>query len=140
MRTAVGRPGGYRYEMTNHVVTHETDVPAQRWADPVKGELEFRTLVEGGGESDFTGGVAVVPPGGWLGRHRHEPAEIYFVVAGNGVLTLDDEDHALRPGCSVFVPSLVEHGVRNAGDVPLQVFYVLAAGSMDEVDYDFSQS
>jgi mannose-6-phosphate isomerase-like protein (cupin superfamily) len=42
--------------------------------------------------------------------HFHERTdEVYYVVAGQGTMTLDDEQIELRPGVVVYVPRGVRH-------------------------------
>jgi mannose-6-phosphate isomerase-like protein (cupin superfamily) len=125
--------------MSRPRVVHEADVERVAWSDPVRGEVGFRTLVGAGGEpGDFTAGVAELEPGGWLGRHRHEPAELYHVLGGEGTLVVDGEEHLVVAGTTVSIPGEREHGIRNTGAVPLRFFYVFAVSSFDEIEYQFS--
>ncbi len=122
--------------MPEPTVVHEADVAAEHWSDAVRGVLSFRTL----GVAQATGlsaGTAVIGPGGWLGLHRHAPAETYYVLEGEGLLTLEGQEHALTPGVVVHVPGGAEHGVRQLGSAELRFFYVFAAGSFDDVEYAF---
>lgn len=121
------------------IVLSETDVPVETWADPVRGDLGFRTLVGRDSTTDsLTAGVSEVPPGGWLGLHRHAPAEVYHVLGGHGTVTLDGDEHAVGPGSVVFIPGGLEHGIRNTRQEELRFFYAFAVGSMAEVEYHFS--
>lgn len=120
------------------VVVSEEDVPLEAWDDPVRGRLGFRPLVGTTGDTEqLTAGVGELEPGGWLGRHRHRPAEIYRVLSGTGTLVAGDDTHELVPGRTVWIPGDLEHEVRNTGDVPLRIFYVFAVDSDDDVVYDF---
>ncbi len=121
------------------VVLHEGDLGREDWDDPVRGRLGFFTVFSAGTTPTgaMTAGVAVLPPGGWLGAHRHEPAEIYHVLEGQGVVRLDGWDHELGVGSSVFIPGDLEHGIRNAGTASLRFFYTFAVDSFDEVEYHF---
>lgn len=119
---------------------HEADVPPESWSDPVRGEVAFRTLVGAAGEKgDFTAGVAELEPGSWLGRHRHDPAELYFVLRGEGVLVVDGVEHPVSGGTAASIPGGAEHGIRNSGAATLRIFYAFAVGSFDEVEYEFSR-
>jgi mannose-6-phosphate isomerase-like protein (cupin superfamily) len=45
--------------------------------------------------------------------HYHQRAtELYYVLEGEGVITLDGEDHPLRPGSMVHIPPRVVHATR----------------------------
>ncbi len=122
------------------MVLQEHDVDTESWDDDTRGRLTFRTLF-GGPDSrtgEFTAGVADLDPGGWLGVHSHAQAEIYYVLRGELLLRLDGAEHRLRAGSAVFVPGGAPHGVTNVGTGPARLFYTLAAGSFDEVRYEFS--
>jgi mannose-6-phosphate isomerase-like protein (cupin superfamily) len=120
---------------------HHDDLTAEVWDDPTRGRLAFTTLFSNDltPTNTFTAGLADVPPGGWLGRHRHTPAELYYVVAGQGSLTLDGVEHPVRAGSAVCVPGDVEHGISNTGTEPLRFFYAFALAGFAEVQYRFSQ-
>lgn len=121
------------------LIVREDQVEPETWSDPVRGQVGFRTLI--GGESptpDLTVGVTELPPGGWLGHHRHPQSEVYFVLHGHGSLTLEGDEHPVQPGTAVYIPGDSEHAVRNTGEGPLRFFYTFAVGSVDQVDYHFS--
>ena len=45
--------------------------------------------------------------------HYHKRAtELYYVLDGEGVVSLDGVDHEVRPGSIVHIPPLVVHGAR----------------------------
>jgi quercetin dioxygenase-like cupin family protein len=117
------------------------DLPRDGWDDPIKGRIGWRTLFGGGATAtdSLTAGVAEVESGGWLGLHRHKPAEIYYVLEGNGVVTLDGQEHAVGPGSAVFIPGDAEHGIRNTGEKALTLFYAFAVDSFEDVEYRFSK-
>lgn len=117
-----------------------SEVEAERWADPVRGEIAFRTLFSADrtATTGMTAGVAELSPGGWLGTHRHPPAEIYHVLEGEGVVTLDGQERPVGPGTAVFIPGGSEHAVRNVGTTVLRIFYVLAVDAMGDVGYRFA--
>ena len=124
------------------VVLHEHDIDPESWDDPTRGKLAFRTLFGGQAASagPFTAGVADLAPGEWLGLHSHEQAEIYYVLRGELELRLDGAERRLHAGSAVFIPGGAAHGLRNAGATAARLFYTLAAGSFDEVQYVFAGS
>ena len=73
-----------------------------------------------------------------MGHHRHEPAEIYYVLTGEGVVTIDGEDHAVSAGSAVHIPGNSEHAIRDTGNGPLRLFYAFAVGSLDQIEYHFT--
>ena len=122
------------------LVISERDVARDSWDDATKGVLGFRTLFSAGTTATraLTAGIADLDPGGWLGLHRHAPAEIYYIVEGHGTSTLDGAGHAVSAGTAVYIPGGAEHGIRNTGPAPLRFFYAFAVDSFDEVTYRFS--
>jgi quercetin dioxygenase-like cupin family protein len=112
------------------------------WDDPVKGRIGWRTLFSGDltPSDGLTAGVAELEPGGWLGLHRHTPAEIYYGLEGHGTVTIEGKDYDLAPGTAVFIPADAEHGVRNIGSGPLRFLYVFPADSFSEIEYRFSEA
>jgi mannose-6-phosphate isomerase-like protein (cupin superfamily) len=121
-----------------HVIS-AADVKPERWSDPVRGDMVFRLIFGGPStETDFSAGVSELEVGGWMGHHRHEPAEIYYVLSGEGVLTIDGEEHPICAGTAAHIPGDSEHAVRNTGNGPLRVFYAFAVGSFDEIEYRFT--
>ena len=92
-------------------------------------------LAEGEG---LTLGVARLPPGEELHEHRHEQSEVYFVLDGAGVVTVNGEERDVADGAAVFIPGNALHSCRNTGDVELRFAYVLAADSFEDVEYVFS--
>ena len=73
-----------------------------------------------------------------MGLHRHQPAEIYYVFTVKGVVTIDDEEHAVTAGSAVHIPGNSEQAIRNTGNGPLRLFYAFAVGSLDQIDYHFT--
>lgn len=122
-----------------HLVRLE-DQKLEGWDDPVKGRVAWRTLFSGDATPTeaLTVGVAELAPGDWLGLHRHAPAEIYYILEGAGMVSLDGQEHAVAAGCAVFIPGDAEHGIRNSGATALRLLYAFPADSFGEVEYRFS--
>jgi mannose-6-phosphate isomerase-like protein (cupin superfamily) len=123
------------------VVLQEEAVEHEVWDDPTKGALSFRTLFsrEATGTDTLTTGVADLGPGEWLGRHRHDPTEVYYVIEGRGVVMLDGIEHPVGAGSSVFIPGGTEHGIRNLdAAAALRFLYVFAMDSFEDIEYRFS--
>ena len=122
------------------VVVDARSIGRDGWDDAVKGKVGWRTLFGGDASptDSLTGGIAELEPGGWLGLHRHDPAEIYYVIEGRGILTLAGRDYAVGPGSAVFIPGNAEHGIRNSGNETLRFLYAFAVDSFADVEYRFS--
>lgn len=121
------------------LVLEEEGRPVEGWSDE-RGRLTWRPLFSADSTptDQLVTGVAELGEGGFLALHRHEQAETYYVLAGEGVVTLDGAEHPVRPGSSVFLPGSSEHGIRNTGAQDLRFFYALAADDFAEVEYVFS--
>src|SRR5215210_4342565 len=103
------------------------------------GSVLFKTLISGGltRSEALTAGVAKVPPGAALSRHRHRQAEVYLVLAGAGSVRVGDGVRSVRAGSAVFVPGGALHSCQNTGASELRLAYVLAADSFEDVEYVF---
>jgi quercetin dioxygenase-like cupin family protein len=112
------------------------------WDDPVKGRIGWRTLFSADTTptNGLTAGVGEVEPEGWLGLHRHTPAEIYYILEGRGIVTLEGREIEVTAGAAVFIPGDAEHGIRNTGDGLLRFVYVFPADSFSEIEYRFSKA
>ena len=123
-------------------VVHEEQCEVEGDDDAHHGRVRWRTLLSGDRSptESLTVGVAEVEPGlpQLFRTHRHAQPEIYYVLSGHGVVTLEGEEHALRPGSAVFIPGGAEHGVRNTGTEILRLLYTFEADSFAEVEYEFS--
>ncbi len=71
-------------------------------------------------------------PMAYVQEHVHQVQEqVYYVLEGEGVLTLDDARHLMRPHDYVYVPPGVRHSFTNTGTNGL-VFLVVTTPAMDE--------
>ena len=125
------------------VVVDVEDPPVEGWSAEGQGasSVTWRTLLSADRTASeaLTVGVADVEPCGASEPvvHRHAQPEVYYVLAGEGVVRVGGEDHPLRPGRTVFIPGDVPHGAIATGNETLRILYVFAADSFDEVEYDF---
>ncbi len=71
-------------------------------------------------------------PAAYVEEHVHAVQEqIYYVLEGEGVLTLDGERRLMRAHDYVWVPPGVRHGFTNTGTAGL-VFLVVTTPAVDE--------
>jgi mannose-6-phosphate isomerase-like protein (cupin superfamily) len=119
-------------------VSRVEDVELQSWNDR-RGRLSFKTLVSGDTtpSDSLVAGISIVETGGALAPHSHAQAEIYFVLEGAGLVTVDDVEHKVSPGATLFIPGDARHSVRNPFDATFRFFYVFAADRFDEIRYKF---
>ncbi|MCL4301870.1 MAG: cupin domain-containing protein [Anaerolineae bacterium] len=109
------------------------------WDDELHGRVQWRTLfsAERTSTEALTAGVAEIRPGNRLKVHRHAPAELYYLLAGEGMVTIDGTEYPVGVGTAVFIPGNAAHGIRNTGQTLLRFFYAFAVNSFDEVEYIF---
>src|SRR5918997_1415514 len=88
-----------------------------------RGNVSWKTLISAGftDSSALTLGVGRLPPGAVLRPHRHEQPEVYFVLEGSGVVTVDGSPERVAAGAGVFVPSNALHSVECTGDTDLRM-------------------
>jgi len=75
-------------------------------------------------------------PGTSEGDHTHpgdDPddnfEELYYVLSGTGVITIDGEPHEIDPDDAVLVPTGVDHGLYATGDQPLRILLLFGKTS-----------
>ncbi|KAH7393986.1 RmlC-like cupin domain-containing protein [Phaeosphaeria sp. MPI-PUGE-AT-0046c] len=122
---------------------------AERFPDAsVGGDVSWKTLISQPGTSTdtFTVGIASCRPQGrgeggvGLKMHRHTHAEVYYVVAGRGVVTVEGEEYEVQEGGVVFIPGDAEHGMRCVGSEEVKWLYIFAADGFEKVEYRFGGS
>ena len=57
----------------------------------------------------------VLKPGSGIGYHRQAEDEIYYVLSGRGVMTLDGKDHDVGPGTAILTRTGSSHGLKQVG-------------------------
>jgi len=79
---------------------------------------------------------AIVPPGGVTRLHRHHASEeLYWFSAGEGIMTLGNENFAVAPGDTVCIPPGTPHRVCNTGNGELKMLCCCApAYSHDDTE------
>lgn len=118
-----------------------SELPVERWTEAGPGAVSWQTVL-GGAQTpgrSLTAGVAEVEPGAQDRTfvHRHDPDELYFVLAGNGAVLVGDQEFTVGAGSTVFVPGGAWHSARNTGDDVLRILYVFPVDSFDNVVYEY---
>jgi mannose-6-phosphate isomerase-like protein (cupin superfamily) len=84
----------------------------------------------GSSQIDFR--ISRYAPSAYVQEHVHKVQEqIYYVIEGEGLLTLGSERHLMRPQDYVYVPPGVRHSFTNTGTAGL-VFFVVTTPADDE--------
>jgi mannose-6-phosphate isomerase-like protein (cupin superfamily) len=63
-----------------------------------------------------------IPPASSIGVHRHgDDEELYFVIEGRGLMTVEDRRYRVGPGDLILNPRFGTHGLLNDRDRPMKV-------------------
>lgn len=87
---------------------------------------------EKGGSARVDFRISRYAPNAYVEEHAHKVQEqIYYVIEGEGVLTVDGEPRLMRPHDYVYLPPGVRHAISNTGTGGL-VFFVVTTPALDE--------
>ena len=131
---------------TSHpLLVNVDDVGPGKTAQPEDGkpgwiDMDVRWLVtrESVGAQESVFGVTYFPPGSRHEIHRHEGCEeVEYLIAGEGVARVGDDDVRMATGDCVFVPRNDYHGFRNTSETEtaVMVWYYAGAASLEEAGY-----
>ena len=118
-----------------------SNIQTESFNDPAKGEVEWRTLFSHPKTptTDLSAGIAVCPGhSGYLCSHHHAQAEIYYVLQGRGVVTIDGVHYDVEKGSAVFIPGDMEHSVVNNDAGELRWLYAFPSTRFSDVVYHFT--
>ncbi len=62
---------------------------------------------------------AIVPAGQVSTPHALTTSEVYYILAGQGEMSIDGETSPVEPGDAVYIPPHARQHLRNTGDRPL---------------------
>lgn len=130
--------------MSEALIIHSDEQDWESWdADQInaRGRVFWKTLFSRGliNTDSLTVGVAIVHPNDALKPHQHSPLEIYFVMQGEGIMTLGNEERVVRANDAVFIPGDMRHGIANCGNSDLIFLYAFARDSFEQVTYHFPE-
>ena len=60
-------------------------------------------------------------PGAGIGYHEQNEDEIYYVLSGRGVMTLDGKEHEVGPGTAILTRPGSSHGLKQVGSEDLVI-------------------
>ncbi|MEO6102256.1 MAG: cupin domain-containing protein [Pseudoxanthomonas sp.] len=67
--------------------------------------------------------------GASTGLHQHDKDEIYYVLGGRGIYTLDGKAQEVHPGNAMLTRSGSTHSIRQSGDEDLQLLIMYGRGN-----------
>jgi oxalate decarboxylase/phosphoglucose isomerase-like protein (cupin superfamily) len=108
-------------------------------------DMDVRWIVtrDNVGSEDSVFGLTYFPPGSRHEIHRHENAEeVEYLISGEGVARVGDDDVAMGAGDTVFVARNEYHGFRNTSEkeTAVMVWYYAGAASLNEATYITEES
>ena len=66
-----------------------------------------------------------LPPGASVTPHHHEVIEeIYYIIEGEGVMKIDDEERKVGEGDAIYIPRFSRHTLTNTGEVLMKILLV----------------
>ena len=121
------------------VIVRAEDRPRETFGDPSRGSVAWYTLFSRdiSPTDGMTAGIAECAAGGELRLHRHAQPEIYYILEGRGVVSIDGQERHVTPGIAIFIPGDAEHGLRGDADSSVKLLYVFPTDAFSDVIYRF---
>ena len=67
----------------------------------------------------------ILPPGASVSPHHHEVIEeIYYVIEGEGVMKINEEEREVGEGDAIYIPRFSRHTLTNTGEEPMKIILV----------------
>lgn len=80
---------------------------------------------DNGPSMNLTMGHTTIYPTGTTTGHAHEDMEeVYFVISGEGIMVVGEDEFEIKPGDGLYVPPGVFHTTYQRGNMPLTVLWV----------------
>jgi mannose-6-phosphate isomerase-like protein (cupin superfamily) len=68
---------------------------------------------------------AVVKPGQTSLRHRLSTTEVYYILAGEGIMHIDEETAPVGPGQAIYIPPHALQCIHNTGSADLRFLCIV---------------
>ncbi|KAF1708365.1 cupin domain-containing protein [Pseudoxanthomonas sacheonensis] len=102
------------------LVAHDRDIAVvQPGPHGGSGETTAYPFFKDAPEMSFEFRKRALHRGAGIGLHQHDHDEIYYVVSGTGVYTLDGKEHTVGPGNAMLTRPGSTHTIRQTGDEDL---------------------
>jgi mannose-6-phosphate isomerase-like protein (cupin superfamily) len=128
---------------TKPTIIHPHEHPFEQTLDLPGGRTRWQTLLSADRTPTeaMTVGITEIEPGQakQFFLHQHAQPEVYYILAGHGVVKISGEEYALQRGSLVFIPGDAPHGLCNTGNEVLRLLYVFAVDSLDQIVYKLPQ-
>jgi len=97
--------------ITKETLVRKGDYP-KMWTALLLGELNT-------GTREISIQITHVECGGEQSLHSHPESQCYYIIAGKGNMTIDQEQRLVSAGDAIFIPSNAMHGIQNASSEEL---------------------
>lgn len=112
-----------------HVKPQDVETQKFDW-----GTLKWMSTPEVTGAEHFSTGIVQLEPKKGHERHNHpESEEILYVISGEGIQTVADEEFRITSGDMVYIPEGVMHSTINATWEPLRLVAAYAPPGPENV-------
>ncbi|MDN5276196.1 MAG: hypothetical protein PWR01_161 [Clostridiales bacterium] len=74
-------------------------------------------------------GYTIIYPTGTTTGHSHDEEEVYYVISGEGVMVVGEDEFPIKAGDALYVPPREFHTTYQRGNMPLVVLWV--TGKLD---------
>src|SRR4030095_11607555 len=71
--------------------------------------------------------------------HHHPRHEFYYVTAGRGLMTIEDEEREIRQGDLVHIPPNAVHSLRPVSDSAPSRCFAVAVGTPDAGEINYAE-
>jgi len=68
---------------------------------------------------------AIVRPGAVSLSHRLATSEVYYILEGTGIMTIDGERAEVGPGHTIYIPPHSVQSIRNTGEADLKFLCIV---------------
>lgn len=69
---------------------------------------------------------AIIRPGQSSLPHRLTSSEVYYILEGNGIMHIDDEQAEVRPGQAIYIPPNARQHIANTSACDLKFLCIVA--------------
>ena len=80
----------------------------------------------------FVMGHVTIYPGGSVPLHSHQQEEVYYIVAGEGKITVDDESRNVQTGDCIYLKPQSNHMLRNTSTDNMVMMFCYAPKTVAE--------
>lgn len=83
----------------------------------------------------LTMGYTTIYATGTTTGHTHDDREeVYFVISGEGIMVIGEEQFAIKPGDGLYVPPGIFHTTLQTGNQPLVVLWVTGKVEAEDLE------